>query len=759
MLRRGLASVLALGLALCLHTTADAQICPEQYSQECCNAVCEFDSFCCEFEWDEACDTLTRGLEECGDPPPSNDTCETAIEVFDGIDVEGTNLGATLNGGTVLAECTTDTIFEYDVWYFIEVSETSILTVSTCDAAVFDTRIFLFTSCKSDDPVACNDDGAGCSAYTSTLAAAVQPGTFYIMVDGWGGAQGDFTLSISLLTGDPPENDDLADAIEVFEGSTPFTTVFASTDGSTFPGDECSGTSDFENDVWFTYTPTLDARMALSTSDAATEFDTQIELLDETGMSLACNDDDVGAGVGASTVRYDVVAGETYTVRVGGFGNTFGAGVLHIARPPDNDDCADAIALTADVAVTYESFAANDSPEEGIPDGEVCGNYGEPAIYGDVWYTFDVPAHGSYSVETCGRTDGINTRVAVYDGCGGTLLYCNDDLCDQESRVFLPDLVEGEMLTIRVGGSPTGYNATTRAYGLGGIVVASGADDPCAFPPSVFDFEGDMSATDGTATIGPVGGDDSWFEFATDSISGEDTGVMHVLGAHSNTQSLAVRYEICPNPSNSDWVNSFTMIWDVKVTANWIPLYNSNDGDPYNYNYSEIYITPEGQFWVYGLDYVTDPGTIQPDTWYRIAFVSDLDSGNAYIYIDGELAVTGAGLITLDSQFALYLDIAMILADSEGYTGEAWLSSYLIDDHAMTAEEIATLGGPTAGGISGPGGGGGCVGDLDGNDLVDGADLTMLLGNWGRGGVGDLDGSGSIDGADLTMLLGRWGPC
>ena len=52
-----------------------------------------------------------------------------------------------------------------------------------------------------------------------------------------------------------------------------------------------------------------------------------------------------------------------------------------------------------------------------------------------------------------------------------------------------------------------------------------------------------------------------------------------------------------------------------------------------------------------------------------------------------------------------------------------------------------------------------CPGDLDGNGAVDGADLTILLGNWGGDGTGDLDGSGSIDGADLTILLGNWGLC
>ena len=44
--------------------------------------------------------------------------------------------------------------------------------------------------------------------------------------------------------------------------------------------------------------------------------------------------------------------------------------------------------------------------------------------------------------------------------------------------------------------------------------------------------------------------------------------------------------------------------------------------------------------------------------------------------------------------------------------------------------------------------------DLDGNGVVNGADLAILLGNWGGSGTGDLDGNGTVNGADLAALLG-----
>ena len=40
---------------------------------------------------------------------------------------------------------------------------------------------------------------------------------------------------------------------------------------------------------------------------------------------------------------------------------------------------------------------------------------------------------------------------------------------------------------------------------------------------------------------------------------------------------------------------------------------------------------------------------------------------------------------------------------------------------------------------------------------VDGADLAIMLGNWGTAGTGDINGDGVVNGADLGILLGAWG--
>ena len=53
-----------------------------------------------------------------------------------------------------------------------------------------------------------------------------------------------------------------------------------------------------------------------------------------------------------------------------------------------------------------------------------------------------------------------------------------------------------------------------------------------------------------------------------------------------------------------------------------------------------------------------------------------------------------------------------------------------------------------------------CPGDLDGNGVVDGADIGAMLAAWGSADLdADLNTDNVVDGADLGMLLGSWGGC
>ena len=55
-----------------------------------------------------------------------------------------------------------------------------------------------------------------------------------------------------------------------------------------------------------------------------------------------------------------------------------------------------------------------------------------------------------------------------------------------------------------------------------------------------------------------------------------------------------------------------------------------------------------------------------------------------------------------------------------------------------------------------------CLVDLNGDHVVNGIELAILLANWGTvpaGSAGDVNGDGFINGIDLATVLGAWGPC
>lgn len=95
----------------------------------------------------------------------------------------------------------------------------------------------------------------------------------------------------------------------------------------------------------------------------------------------------------------------------------------------------------------------------------------------------------------------------------------------------------------------------------------------------------------------------------------------------------------------------------------------------------------------------------------------------------------------------------------------ATMYNFRFDSNAAPVSGVATLG------LFKPGtpttltadvmvpGVGGCLGDINGDGVVDGADLASMLSQWGGPGTGDLNGDGTVDGQDLANLLGSWGDC
>jgi hypothetical protein len=112
----------------------------------------------------------------------------------------------------------------------------------------------------------------------------------------------------------------------------------------------------------------------------------------------------------------------TYYIFVDGrFGGEEGGFTLDVAVPPPNDDCADAIVITADGTYTGNNTAATDTADPATCAGGSTWRNGH-----DVWYTFTLTADTTLTLEA----DSADFDAVLYvlqGSCTGTEVACDDD--------------------------------------------------------------------------------------------------------------------------------------------------------------------------------------------------------------------------------------------------------------------------------------------------------------------------------------------
>jgi hypothetical protein len=276
------------------------------------------------------------------------DTCFTALTVTDGTHLFDTT-GATESG--VLAEglppyapgmpntgCEDlngepDDLHR-DVFLKWTAQDTDSYTLSICSTATYDTKIALYSfSCAFPAPIACNDDFAGCTNFTTTLNATgiVAGVTYYVQIGGFDNlAAGSGSLNISADNGGvgPPPGDTCADAVSLPDG--PGVIGF---DTSTYtmsgvnPG--CGGSD--PGDLWYEWAPDVPGTWIVSTCDMAS-FDTRLAAWSACGGNLIlCNDDDPScAGFTSTLVLLGQSPSTSIFLQVGGFNFGVGTGALEI---------------------------------------------------------------------------------------------------------------------------------------------------------------------------------------------------------------------------------------------------------------------------------------------------------------------------------------------------------------------------------------------------------------------------------------------
>jgi len=160
-------------------------------------------------------------------------------------------------------------------------------------------------------------------------------------------------------------NNSCASPIALGDGTRPFTNVEATTDGSADILCDFFNTDQIDRDVWFCYTATCSGTATFGS--CGSEFDTKLAVYPgcacPDGSPTACSDDDCGTGAGnfQSRVEIEVEQGLTYMVRVGGYDQAQGIGLLTIG-------CNVQSCQTA----THDCFVPSPAGEAGCADSACC---------------------------------------------------------------------------------------------------------------------------------------------------------------------------------------------------------------------------------------------------------------------------------------------------------------------------------------------------------------------------------------------------
>lgn len=411
---------------------------------------------------DETPDETPDGTpDEGGDPttgePPANDDFAAAalLDGPDPIAVAGTTIGGTAEPGEPTHTLAWDQPAMASVWYRWTAATSGVVEVETCGSD-FDTLLAIYTGddissltrAQSPDGRYTVDDDS-CGLQSRVVLAAEEGQTYRIAVDGFDGATGALQLRLDAAeSGDPPANDDFADAVTV-SGPMPFTVVGTNVGATKEPwsrsiepnhGFDSGGAS-----VWYRWVATVSAPVEFSVCEA--DFPALVEVYaGRTQMTLsdmARSSADYGASVEraghcdeggfGNKLVIPAVAGEEYRIAVDGRGGETGSFRLRVSTPPTNDDIHKA-QLIAGGGRPVNVFASNvdATAEPGEPDH--AGRGGGVSL----WYRWTPAATGNYVVQTCGSD--IDTLLSVSTGNAInrlTTVVANDNACDTQSRVRL----------------------------------------------------------------------------------------------------------------------------------------------------------------------------------------------------------------------------------------------------------------------------------------------------------------------------------
>ena len=496
----------------------------------------------------------------------------------------------------------------------------------------------------------------------------------------------------------PPANDDFAHAATI-SAATP--ELRGSTSRATAElGEPAHGDGGPAHSVWARYVATTTGPVTFGTCGST--FDTALAVY--SGMTLAtlvrvAGNDDGGCGDATSEVRFDAIAGQTYSVAVDGWGGDAGSYRLSLHPPsqtpvPAGDAIADAIVLGMINDLPATNVGATKEPGEPNHAGESGGH--------SVWFVLHAPSAATVAVDVCRA--GFDTLLAVYTRDASGALHAvtaNDDssACsfDRASSVQFPAAAGADYyVAVDGSGGATGnfrLRTSVRPATVSGVVTDKITGEPLSgirvliHGPSVTygvftDFEGRYSAEYLPVGTYKVSFNDSsgtyrerWYDDA-DTLE-QATPVVLTLGqTRSDVDGALTRLGgISGTVTDAGTGNPIADIQIVVYTANGTPDFRFTTTDASG-RYTVDRLAP-GQYIV---QFVPSAGLNYVGTFYngksaanadRVTVVEGLQTGG----IDQQLEVGGriSGVVR-DSETGD--PIADVLVTSYGQVAGEWVHAY-----------------------------------------------------------------------------------
>ncbi|WP_437976335.1 MXAN_6577-like cysteine-rich protein [Sorangium sp. So ce295] len=403
------------GLAACDGACADLQT--SQLHCGACGVACERGAVC----QAGACTCVLGTYDELSDTFPQRVT------------------GTTISGETnydlaCVAASSSERVYRFTP------SEAGTYTLDTV-GSTFDTAIGVLgaTTCAQ---LACNDDIATGVAQSRVRAVLEAGQQVLIVVTGFDGGEGDFTLNMTKA--DPPKCPGGA-----IDAALP-ATVTGNTEHSGDAIRPTCGAAD-SPDASYMFTAPAAGKYVFDTFGSG--FNTILELHDGAcdGDVLTCSDD---AGEGSqSRATVELRAGQTVVAVIDGFEGARGPYTLNV------DAWAPPACPMMDLGSAYpQTITGRTSGRDGVlqppPD---CATGNSP----EVSYSFTAPIAGRYTFDTNGST--FDTVLHVHDGsCTGALLGCSNDAesLSSQSQVSTP-LAQGQTAYVVVDGASGKHGAYT----------------------------------------------------------------------------------------------------------------------------------------------------------------------------------------------------------------------------------------------------------------------------------------------------------